>query len=142
MAPFAPGHPNIPHSPRLQVQMTTAVTPGQKIFVYRNMPKALPWYTVVRTKITDPAYAPWFLKFSPAILANHSLSHVPVCDHNYRPPLCSDLYHDQSQTPGYPHGDGDCAPPACDVGAVPVGEYLFDPRNANVSVNGQVRLQE
>jgi hypothetical protein len=63
--------------------------------------------------------------------------HVPRCDNNYNPPLCSDYYHDQEQTPGYPSGDGTCAPPACDTGTVPVGEYLFDPRAANVSINGQ-----
>jgi len=63
--------------------------------------------------------------------------HVPQCDNNYSPPLCTDLYHDQGQTPGYPHGDGDCSPPACDVGSVPVGEYLFDFTAVNQSVNGQ-----
>ncbi len=46
-----------------------------------------------------------------------------------------------SQTPGYPTGDGDCAAPACDVGPVPVGEYLFDWRAWNVSVHGQSLLQ-
>merc|ERR1719316_1087989 len=111
------------------------------MFVYRNMIKALPWFTSVRKKITDPAYAAWFMPFSKAVIANHSLSHVPVCDNNYQPPLCSNLYHDQSQTPGYPHGDGDCSAPGCDVGSVPVGEYLFDPRSANVSVNGQTLVE-
>ena len=43
-------------------------------------------------------------------------------DDNYNPPLCSNLYHDQSQTPGYPKGDGNCLAPGCDVGSVPVGE--------------------
>jgi hypothetical protein len=42
---------------------------------------------------------------------------------------------------GYPHGDGDCLAPGCDVGpGLPVGEYLFDHRNANVSIHGQVRV--
>ena len=77
------------------------------------------------------------MNFSAAVRANHSASHSPVCDSNYDPPLCSHLYHDQGQTPGYPVGDGNCAPPVCDVGSVPVGEYLFDPRSANVSVRGQ-----
>ena len=58
-------------------------------------------YTTVLVKLTDPAYAPWFMKFSDAVIANHSLAHVPVCDNNYNPPRCSNLYHDQSQTPGY-----------------------------------------
>ena len=108
-----------------QTEMTVAASPGTKVMVYRNMIKALPWFTSVREKITDPAYARWFMNFSSEIVANHSASHVPVCDTNYNPTLCSHLYHDQSQTPGYPHGDGNCAAPGCDVGSVPVGEYVI-----------------
>ena len=103
--------------------------------------------------------------------------HVPVCDTNYDPPLCSALYResrvparararahapslraassnrctrlavrsraadDQEQTPGYPHGDGDCASPGCDTGAVPTGEYMFNPNSANVSINGQTLVE-
>ena len=81
------------------------------------------------------------MNFSAEVMADHSKAAVPVCDNNYKPPLCSHLYHDQSQTPGYPRGDGNCAAPACDVGKVPVGEYLFDHRNANVSVNGQTFIE-
>ena len=77
------------------------------------------------------------LGLSDAVVANHSAAHVPVCDDNYSPPRCSVLYHDQSQTPGYPKGDGDCAAPGCDVGSVPIGEYLFDHRAANISVHGR-----
>ena len=38
-----------------QAQMTKA-SGGEdtKVFVYRNLVKALPWYTTVREKITDP----------------------------------------------------------------------------------------
>jgi len=115
-----------------QVEMTTAAHPETKVWVYRNSIKALPWYTTVREKLTDPAYAPWHMFF-----AKNVTPHVPVCDTNYNPPLCSDMYHDQSQTPGYPTGDGNCASPACDVGSVPVGEYLWDPRAWNTSVKGQ-----
>ena len=109
-----------------QVQMTHAVSPSTRSFIYRNFVKALPWYTLVRTKITDPAYASWFMSFGP-----------PTVGNGWHVPLCTNLYHDQGQTPGYPHGDGDCDPPGCDVGSVPVGEYLFDFRAVNVSVNGQ-----
>ena len=42
-----------------QTEMTVAASPGTKVFVYRNMIKALPWFTSVRKKLTDPAYAPW-----------------------------------------------------------------------------------
>jgi hypothetical protein len=123
-----------------QVTRTTAASPGTTVWVYRNGIKALPWYTLVRDKVTDPDYGPWFLPFSDAVIANHSLAHVPVCDTNYQPPRCSRLYHDQTQTPGYPTGDGVCAAPGCDVGSVPVGEYLFDFRAANVSIHGQTML--
>lgn len=78
-----------------QVQKTTSASPGTTVWVYRNGIKALPWYTLVRKKVTDPTYAAWFMKFSPAVIANHSAAHVPVCDANYDPPRCSDLYHDQ-----------------------------------------------
>jgi len=112
--------------------MTTDASPGTTVYVYRNSIKALPWYTSVREKLTDPAYAKWFLNFSPT-----GTPHVPKCDDNYKPPLCSNYYHDQSQTPEYPKGDGDCTAPACDVGSIPVGEYIWDPRAWNVSVKGQ-----
>jgi hypothetical protein len=124
-----------------QVKKTTGVSPGTKVWVYRNGIKALPWYTLVRKKVTDPTYAPWFLSFSDKVIANHSAAHVPVCDTNFNPPKCSNLYHDHTQTPGYPEGDGICGAPGCDVGSVPVGEYLFDPRAANLSINGQTFIQ-
>eukprot|EP00037_Helgoeca_nana_P010376 m.91137 g.91137 ORF g.91137 m.91137 type:complete len:430 (-) comp20166_c0_seq1:237-1526(-) len=124
-----------------QVKLTTDASPDTTVWVYRNAIKALPWYTTVRVKVTDPAYSSWFMHFSPAVVSNHSAAHVPVCDDNYSPPRCSDLYHDQSQTPGYPRGDGVCDPPGCDVGSVPVGEYLFDPRAANTSIKGQTFIE-
>lgn len=119
-----------------QVALTTAASPGTTVWVYRNAVKALPWYSTVRAKLTDPAYGEWFLNFS-----GTGKYHVPQCDTNYEPPLCTSFYHDQDQTPGYPSGDGDCSPPACDVGSVPIGEYLFNHLAANVSVNGQSFVQ-
>ena len=124
-----------------QVDMTTSASPGTTVWVYRNFIKALPWFTSVRVKLEDPAYASWFLNFNCSASDPLSGCHVPVCDTNYDPPLCSKYYHDQEQTPGFPHGDGDCAPPACDVGGIPVGEYLFNFMNANVSVNGQTLIE-
>ena len=125
-------------------------------WVYRNTCKALPWFTSVREKLADPAYAAWFLRYAATPPINGTDFYSPPCDGNYDPPLCSDLYHDSAaspdfkrlprcpidgdcsvQVPGFPYGDGNCSAPACDVGAVPVGEYVFDPRSWNVSVNGQ-----
>ena len=124
-----------------QVQMTTSASPGTTVWVYRNSIKALPWYTSVRRKLEDPAYAAWFVPFNCSAAGPTVGCHVPVCDDNYDPPLCSLLYHDQEQTPGYPTGDGNCSPPACDTGLVPTGEYMFDPRAANVSINGQTLVR-
>ena len=53
--------------------------------------------------------------------------------------MCPPDYPWGCQVPAYPHsptGNGDCAAPACDVGSVPIGEYLFDPRAWNTSING------
>ena len=113
-----------------QVAMTKAANPAARVFVYRNLVKALPWYTSVREKISDPAFAGWFLKFG-APTVNGTSYHVPTCDDSYSPPLCSGLYHDRDQTPGHPKGDGDCALP-CDCGGVPCGEYLWDHRNSSL----------
>ena len=101
-----------------QVEMMRAAYPQSKskYMVYRNFVKALPWLTVVREKLTDPDYSVWFLNFSAAVQRNHSLSHVPVCDDAYDPPLCSHLYHDQMLTPK----SSDCGG-RCGVGSVPVG---------------------
>ena len=42
----------------------------------------------------------------------------------------------QEQSPGYPHGDGDCAPPGCDCGTQPCGFYLWN-HSATSVVKGQ-----
>lgn len=122
-----------------QAARTLAAAPTATVFVYRNFPKALPWFSTVRAKLADAAYASWFVAFGPATVGDGW--HVPACDDNYQPPRCSALYHDNLQTPGYPDGDGLCTPPGCDVGSVPVGEYVFDFRSANVSVKGQTLLE-
>jgi hypothetical protein len=67
-----------------------ASNPLSTPFVYRNLVKALPWFTEVRVKLEDPAYSGFFLHFKP-----NATYHVPACDTAYDPPLCSDLYHDQ-----------------------------------------------
>ena len=111
-----------------QARAVKAATPGAKVMVYRNLVKALPWYSAVREKIRDPAYSGWFLKFSDAVRANHSAAHVPVCTGT----KCSLLYHDQWQTPG-PAEAGTCLNGPCDCGdGIPCGEYLWDHRNQSL----------
>jgi hypothetical protein len=57
------------------------------------------------------------------------------CD-SAQPTLCSDFYHSQEQSPGYPHGDGDCLAPGCDCGSVPCGFYVWN-HSSTAIVNGQ-----
>lgn len=114
-----------------QVQMTTAATKGTTVWVYRNTVYGYPWYTSIRRILEDPAYSDWWLAFKP-----EGPWFSPKCDANYDPPLCSDFYHSQEQSPGYPHGDGDCAPPGCDCGMVPCGFYVWNHSSTTV-VNNQ-----
>jgi hypothetical protein len=118
-----------------QVQMTTAASPGTTVWVYRCSIYAYPWFTTVRTILDDPAYEPWFLKFKP-----EGPWYSPKCDTNYNPPRCSDYYHMQEQSPGYPHGDGDCAAPGCDCGSKPCGFYMWN-HSSTAVVKGQTFQQ-
>lgn len=114
-----------------QASMTSAANPDTRVFIYANLVKALPWLTYVREKISDPAYAGWFLRFKSGGSLPNGSYHVPNCD-----PItgvCSEFYHDQEQTPevptpANPSPDGVCDG-YCDCGAVPCGEYLWDHRN-------------
>lgn len=85
----------------LQAKMVKAINPKTKVFVYRNLVKALPWYTGVRTKITDPAYDGFFLKFKPGGAYGNGTYHVPQCTDSVEghATKCSKFYHDQEQTP-------------------------------------------
>jgi hypothetical protein len=103
-----------------QVQMTAAATPGTTVWIYRCSVYAYPWYTSVRKLLDDPAYAPWFVNFN----NKSGPLHNSKCDTNFKPPKCSNHFHMQEQSPGFPHGDGDCAAPGCDCGKAPCGAPL------------------
>jgi hypothetical protein len=90
-----------------QVEMTAAATKGTTVWVYRNTVYGYPWYTDVRKTLEDPAYADWYFSFKP-----NPPWFSKKCDAAV-PSLCSDLFHEQEQSPGFPHGDGDCAAPGC-----------------------------
>jgi hypothetical protein len=109
------------------------IASNTKVFVYRNVVKALPWFSSIRSIINDPSYSGFFLKFKDST----SNTSVPRCALEKKT-KCSLLYHDQEQTPEVPtitnpHPDGVCSTEhGCDCGDVPCGEYLFDHRNASV----------
>lgn len=114
---------------------TTHSNNSTHIFVYRNIVKALPWYSSVRSKLVDPRYSGFFLSFDNATAA--AAYHVPTCAPE-DPTKCSGLYHDGLQTPAVPtpdtpHPDGACAEHVCDCGpGLPCGEYYFDHRNGTL----------
>ena len=107
-----------------QAVMTKKANPASHVFTYRNLVKALPWFSSVRTKLDDPAYSGFFLKFKDGINGTY---HVPACTFE----KCSAMYHDQEQTPEHPKGDGSCVD-KCDCGKNPCGEYLWDHRNGTM----------
>ena len=116
-----------------QARALRAANPAMRPLTYSNLVKALPWLTPVRRALADPAYAGFFLKFRPGGVWPNGSWHVPACDTTYSPPLCSEFYHDQSQSPAVPspsnpNPDGACVG-TCDCGGVPCGEYLYDWRN-------------
>ena len=90
-----------------------------KVFIYRNLVKALPWFPSVRRRLTDPRYSGWFLSYRDGV--NGSGYSSPPCTAG----KCSPLFHDADQTPRHdPHADGSCVEP-CDCGEdLPCGEYL------------------
>ena len=104
-----------------QASMVKAVNPTARVFVYRNLVKALPWYTSVREKITDPAYSGWFLPFSKKP-SNGTKWHMSKCTGS----KCSNLYHDQEQTP---HAPGSTAPTAPTRTKLSDGWYLYNSTN-------------
>ena len=119
-----------------QVEISTSSSLGQTVWVYRGSMWAYPWYTSVRKTLEDPAYADWYMKFKP-----QGPWYSKKCDDNYDPPICSDLYHNQEQSPEYPHGDGDCAAPNCDCGkGVPCGFYMWNHSSTTV-VHNQTFLE-
>lgn len=109
--------------------------PGQHIWLYRSSVKLIPYLPSVYTVLTDVAFAPWFLRY-----ATDSPVNSP-CDHNFVPPRCSALFHDQWGLPTYPGNDSTatCIPPGCDCGEnLPCGEYYIDFRRwIDTPIRGQ-----
>jgi hypothetical protein len=126
-----------------QAAATKAVDSRTKVFVYRNMVKALPWYTSVREKIVDPAYSGFFLPFKcnktasdPKVHCKGVGSNTSGCPDEWGvgchvPTQGSRLYHDQEQTSHGAQCPANLTGPSPCCG-VPCGEYLFDHRNGSM----------
>ena len=125
-----------------QAQAIKSANPQTKLFVYRNLVKALPWFIDVRNKLIDPNYSSWFLPFK-----LNGPYNVAPCTNTSVSTKCSNLYHDQLQTPQIPAlctvgNDCDCGTKLginnnnnddSDVGSgLPCGEYLYDHRNESL----------
>ena len=84
-----------------QAQMVKAINANTKVYIYRNLVKALPWYSHVRTKLLDSSFGGWFLPFKPGGSLPNGSYHVPRCTLSVLggPKKCSNFYHDQDQTP-------------------------------------------
>ena len=82
-----------------------AVNKDTKVFVYRNLVKALPWFTQVRLKLEDPQWWGFFLRKAQST----------------GPDATGTLYHDFEQTPR-----GDCGQ------GVQCGEYLWNHSNGSM----------
>jgi hypothetical protein len=81
-------------------------------------------YTSVRVILEDPKYQDWFVSFKPGGSKPDGTWYSEQCDANLKS-VCSDRYHNQEQSPGYPHGDGDCEAPGCDCGKVPLALFVL-----------------
>ena len=85
--------------------MAASVAPAEqpsvpkRYMTYRNFVKALPLLTSVREIMNDPRYDVWFVNFSSAVQANHSLSHVPVCEANMTAGACGAAHKNHSLPP-------------------------------------------
>lgn len=115
-----------------QARALKATSPATRVILYRNIVKALPWMVTVRAALERADAEGLFLSFATPT----SPSHSPRCDATFEPPRCSQLFHDQVQTPQYPSGskyDGVCEKPCVCGGAnVPCGEFLFNHSSAAV----------
>ena len=131
---------------QVKMIMDSPLTPEYtKVWIYRNMVYAYPWFSSVRKILDDPSYSPWFMMFSGK--GNYS---SPACDVNYDPPLCTKYFHTQMDTPlptttwgkeGHPIGGyGKCFPKdkksGCDCGTKPCGFYVFN-HSSTAVIKGQ-----
>ena len=78
-----------------QAELVKGKNAEAKVWVYRNLVKALPWYSSVREKITDPSYSGFFLKFKEGGSNGTNKWHMDPCTNSSvgAQNKCSDFYH-------------------------------------------------
>lgn len=101
-----------------QAAAIKAAFPSTRVFVYRNIVKALNWYSSVRYALDNTSFSSWFISFAPGGSLPNGSWHTPNCDAAYSPPLCTHFYHDIVQTPTPTDG---CNGLPCDCGSSPCG---------------------
>jgi hypothetical protein len=118
-----------------QAEMVKAINPETKVYVYRNLVKALPWYRNVRSKLTESRYSGWFLKFKPGGSLPNGSYHVPRCTTSVMggATKCSNHYHDQKQTP-QPVAPGPLPPPPVHGWGILEPGKIPQPSPDNISV--------
>ena len=95
-----------------QAARNKAQNPTAKVFVYRNIVKALPWYTQVRKLLQNQSHWGWFIPYEGC---HDKATGEYTCRNNVTGEIdaTANLYHDEEQTPGWTGGgnggpDGVC----------------------------------
>ena len=88
-----------------QAARNKAANPRAKIFVYRNLVKALPWFAEVRRLLQNRRYWGFFIPYAGC---KNSTTGEYVCRNNVTGVVdaSSNLYHDEKQSPGWTTGGG------------------------------------
>ena len=83
-----------------QAARNKAANPRAKVFVYRNLVKALPWFAEVQRLLQDQRYWGFFIPYEGC---KHNATGEYLCRNNVSGALdaSSNLYHDEKQSPGW-----------------------------------------
>ena len=86
-----------------QAARNKAKNPAARVFVYRNIVKALPWYLEVSQLLMDQQYWGYFIPYADCRTAAGEY----VCQNNVTGAVDAgaNLYHDHEQTPGWTGGE-------------------------------------
>ena len=83
-----------------QAARNKAANPRAKVFVYRNLVKALPWFAEVQQLLQDQRYWGFFIPYQGC---KHNTTGEFLCRNNVTGLIdaSSNLYHDEKQSPGW-----------------------------------------